>query len=474
MERRPHKSSVNMPSSLLILVEDVLFNILGYCGIPGVVTISQTCKHLQALAFSKHVWLALLQDLNARRMIDLPVNEHLDQYSAPELVDLAKRTIHGPLSWSCWYPSPPVVARREILHLGIQRSAYPPPWPHEIKLIPGGVYVLCQKDAILTCWNVHEKRSVWEYKGKWDNPTWVLSFAGELVDGDMAMMIVLAIRVSNVNQNFIDIVHLDLATGISHSRLLVLAPYTDHFNSFLRAKICDGVVCVGMHTGPKRVVLINVKTGSSKWLDVAACSFDADLVPGHLIVYRDGHPPNTKATSVHIWRTDYLTSEVHPHSVSLINLPPLLSLVNTVVPHYSPHLRVSAHACPLREGNVFIIWACVSPDDITHSATVIHRYYLSLDPTNPRLVVDSTGISFDPAHRALLTSGISYTGHSMVRGAPASTQRRIVYWGERTSKKDDHRNFINIPHSFNNVHVSAYSGALTYSVGDDVIVDYFL
>lgn len=288
-----------------MLVEDVLLDILGYCGIPGVVTISQvsqistiprpallmiffqTCKHLQALAFSKQVWLTLLEDLYTRHMVDLALNEHLDEYTAPELVDLAKRTIHGPISWSYWYPSPPVVARREILHLGLQRSAYPPPWPHEIKLLPGGRYVLCQRDATLTCWNVHEKRYVWEYKGRWDNPTWVLSFAGELVDGDRAMMIVLAVRVSNENKkcvscctlrppfsntptSFVDLVHLDLATGISHSRLLVLAPYTDHFNSFLRARICNGIVCVGMHTGPKRVVLINIETGSSKWLDVAA------------------------------------------------------------------------------------------------------------------------------------------------------------------------------------------------------------
>lgn len=169
-----------------------------------------------------------------------------------------------------------------------------------------------------------------------------------------------------------------------------------------------------------------------------------------------------------------MTSDAHPLIISLDDLPPLLSLVNTIYPPYSPHLRVSAHACPLHDGNVYIIWACTSPDPSLHAATVIHRYRLFLNPANPRIVVDTTGISFDQVHRALLTSGISYSGHSLVRAAPPNTQRRIVYWGERTSKKDDPRNFVDIPHSFNNVHVSAYTGALTYSAGDDAVIDYFL
>jgi hypothetical protein len=197
-----------------------------------------------------------------------------------------------------------------------------------------------------------------------------------------------------------------------------------------------------------------------------------DLVPGHIIVYRD--TLSSHITYAQVWRTDFLTSNNQPDIIDLDDSPPLLSLVNPIESPYSPHLRVSAHECPRHEGYMYTIWACTSPDPTIHGTTVIHRYSLSLDPANPRLVVDTTGISFNQAHRALFTSGISYSGHSLVRAAPSDTQPRIVYWGERTSTKDDHRNFVDIPHSFNNVHVSAHGGAVTYSAGHHVIIDYYL
>jgi hypothetical protein len=108
------------------------------------------------------------------------------------------------------------------------------------------------------------------------------------VDGGRAMTIAVAIRVSDERKkcvlccaydrpfslmylpSFIDIVLLDIETGTSHSRLLVLAPYTDHFNSFLRSRVCNGMACIGMHTRPKQIVLINIETRSSKCLNVAA------------------------------------------------------------------------------------------------------------------------------------------------------------------------------------------------------------
>lgn len=76
-----------------------------------------------------------MQDLDARMFLDMPPRQSLQDLSASELIDLAKRTVQGPETWSHHssqvnlHPNIPV--GDDILH-----------WENEAKLLPGGKWIL--------------------------------------------------------------------------------------------------------------------------------------------------------------------------------------------------------------------------------------------------------------------------------------------------------------------------------------------
>jgi hypothetical protein len=55
----------------------------------------QTCRHLHTLAFDKQVWLALMDDLEARLFLDRPPEQRLRDLTTTELINLAKRMVHA-------------------------------------------------------------------------------------------------------------------------------------------------------------------------------------------------------------------------------------------------------------------------------------------------------------------------------------------------------------------------------------------
>jgi hypothetical protein len=148
----------------------------------------QTCKQLHTLAFSKQVWVTLVQHLKAGFFIDLAPGQELSDISIAELIGLAKRTVLGPRSWS----SSPTLLRREVINIGPRIASVDT--PHGItKLLDGGRYVLSRRGPDLTCYDVHTKRIVWEYRGQWDNTAVVLDFEAEIRGDGHSMVVALCL-----------------------------------------------------------------------------------------------------------------------------------------------------------------------------------------------------------------------------------------------------------------------------------------
>jgi hypothetical protein len=70
-----------------------------------------------------------------------------------------------------------------------------------------------------------------------------------------------------------------------------------------------------------------------------------------------------------------------------------------------------------------------------------------------------------------MTSGISYTGHSTTL---ADGERSILEWKEWTAVTSVGRKISGMTELNGYVHMSPYSGALTYFEGEQIVIDYYL
>jgi hypothetical protein len=111
--------------------------------------------------------------------------------STAALIDLAKRTVHGPHSWSKSERQKPFAAHRVILNPPIDRvSSFSKP-EDQVKLLSGGRFVLFYAGGALKCWSVAEDKFLWEFRGTLERPL-VHVLAMEVVDDGQAVAIVAA------------------------------------------------------------------------------------------------------------------------------------------------------------------------------------------------------------------------------------------------------------------------------------------
>lgn len=130
-----------------------------------------------------------MRDVDARIFLDLPPGQSLENFSVSELVDLAKRTVLGPETWS--QHSKPVIAQKTIVYPNISPGNDLDDFLHlynEVKLLPGGKWVLFRRNWTLECWNVAENTLIWGYHSPSEAD--VLDSA-EVVDGGQAAVIIM-------------------------------------------------------------------------------------------------------------------------------------------------------------------------------------------------------------------------------------------------------------------------------------------
>jgi hypothetical protein len=234
---------------------------------------------LHSLAFTKHVWLALLQD--ARSFLDRWSESPLHQFSTEELIGLAKRIIQGPQTWSNSHSSGPLIARQEVLHPQIYLGPGVLEWQNEPKLLSGGRYVLFNSRQTLECWSVAEDRLIWTHQSQWEFAT-VLQFAAEVVDDGQAAVILIGQRTTNdlemrkkymqcfsrnrrtyiyVFNSVVEVVRLEFLSRTAQHLYSMRVPDTPHDNPFVRLRICGDIALLGVNI-TNQILLINWRTQS--------------------------------------------------------------------------------------------------------------------------------------------------------------------------------------------------------------------
>ncbi|KAJ7154323.1 hypothetical protein C8R43DRAFT_1126402 [Mycena crocata] len=91
------------------LNEDILQRILVLCDVQSVLRIGQANKLLHKFTSTREVWLALIQDLLFRGLIDVLPEEIHREATPTELAEEVKRAVLGPQSWLPTSASQPVL-----------------------------------------------------------------------------------------------------------------------------------------------------------------------------------------------------------------------------------------------------------------------------------------------------------------------------------------------------------------------------
>ncbi|KAF7355945.1 hypothetical protein MVEN_00923700 [Mycena venus] len=262
------------------LDEDILLGVLKISDVYTVLSASRVNKLIHTLALSKPLWVALVEDLIARCLLDAFSDPDFMDYSAPELREVVKRVMCGP-TWT-EDGSTPVIHRQ----LSVESSDIIPnktgsSWPAYVRLLPGGRFFTLEiYDGRLECWSVATGRCVWNYSQERRT-----GYVVDVLDGGMTARFLLP---GTLKDSF-SIVQVDLMTGVSYE--VFRMPRKDEIRWWTDsdALLSGDFVILTVHIhGSWVVLLIN-------WKEGMYVNFHQTLtVPGMAVVL--GHVILTTAT----------------------------------------------------------------------------------------------------------------------------------------------------------------------------------
>ncbi|RDB16905.1 hypothetical protein Hypma_002540 [Hypsizygus marmoreus] len=437
-----------------LLVDDVLLQIFCFCDILSILVLSQSSHHFHDLAFSKQVWLTLLSDLHRRNFIDLLPEQHLNQLTSNELVDLAKRTVSGPRSWSC--PAGPTITHQVVFTSSITNLEDPSNYYSNcgIRLLSGGQFVLFQHQATLECLSINGGKHVWQYRGSWEDYE-VRSFAAEVVDEGQAVIIMVGVRISDQHRrNFVEILRLDLRMGSAKTLVLEPAPNTLDESPFTGFKICGDFAIANVQVADY-ILMFRLSTGTSKRFKALGLQ-EIDLIPGHLLVLTP-NPTHVLATlELCVWSLDSLfESTVHNPLVTDISS---ISTVTIDAP-INCAARLTSLPSPIHNDSS-TLWICVKSTGRDQAGSLLHKYHISHAKGHPLSVELVATVKLDESHPTAcyvrIPLNISYSGRAEFFNHSSQQQRSFSF----TSPDDDIP--LDLPGCGYYIHMSSYSGALTY------------
>ncbi|KAJ7615423.1 hypothetical protein FB45DRAFT_1108044 [Roridomyces roridus] len=140
------------------------------------------------IAFTKTVWLALIGELRRRSMLDeTRTPSDLRDLTTDDLVKLVKRLCVGPDAWSSVNSLSQPETR--VIHPEIHEDQR-----HEesvAKLLPSGRHVIFQRPRTLQCWDVEANKLVWKYTPI--HGDLILAFDAEPVRGAAGLSILICL-----------------------------------------------------------------------------------------------------------------------------------------------------------------------------------------------------------------------------------------------------------------------------------------
>lgn len=164
----------------------------------------------------------------------------------------------------------------------------------------------------------------------------------------------------------------------------------------------------------------------------------------------------------------------HWKSVAILDILPLTSDSIHCRCYNGPGFRLSAHESPLHEG-LYVIWLFIPsgnralPDPTSYST--ICRYNLSCNPQGPGVPNQLHLKSSMRTDCYNVICDISYAGHTEIFH---NRTERVLSLPELHMVTNDNGGLVDLPDAGDHIHVSAYSGALTYSTHDSVVINYYL
>ncbi|KAJ7621381.1 hypothetical protein FB45DRAFT_1093139 [Roridomyces roridus] len=178
-----------MSISLRDFPADIIFSVFAFCDISNVLSIAKTCKYLHGLGFEKSVWMELLTDLKRRCFLDEVYTPVLHQLFTEELVNLVKRVLLGPETWSS--DAHPQVVRQFTVHPTTKQHIT----PHEdsCKFFHRGRFLLYNNNGYTKCWDVVADTLLWVHQPTEEHTT-AYEFAAELrLDGGQSLLIMICL-----------------------------------------------------------------------------------------------------------------------------------------------------------------------------------------------------------------------------------------------------------------------------------------
>ncbi|RDB16164.1 hypothetical protein Hypma_003333 [Hypsizygus marmoreus] len=452
----------SMANDKAVLVDDILVTILTLCDIQSVLTSSQTSRHFHSLAFSKHVWLAIVSDLHQRSFIDLPPGKSLEDHTTDDLVDLVKRMILGPRSWRAQTNSNvlfPTVDHQIILE-SLSSNADTLHWSlNEAQLIPGGKCLVYQHSGTLECFSIESRNRIWSYKSTWETQLSnahykVGRFAVETVDDGQGAILLIGVYDDGLAANTrVKFVRLFIAwcaglIRLSTTLLTDSVPNTGTHIMSIEFSIQGDYAFAS--SGQDFALLYRLSTGTKKRIQVPA-RHAINLVSGHLILLtkKETFPPPQFV--MRLWSMDALVELDDNASIDTVS-PRLTTTI--LVPTYdinsSITFELSASSSPLRE-DLAVIWVHISLSDPSY--THIHKFYLLHSQSRPI---------------SMWSPKMTYAGHII------SPEGRL--YSLSNSGKDCHLAMGAMPKPdelSSCLHLSPYSSTLTYMQKRKVVVNYY-
>ncbi|KAJ7755830.1 hypothetical protein B0H16DRAFT_1539780 [Mycena metata] len=472
----------------LDLVEDVLILILSSCDIAAVLAVGQTNKYLNRLASTRYLWFILVKQLVQRNFIDS--HPHGDAYleglTTQQLIEQVKRIAHGPKCWTDPNPQTENFLRRTVnrvrqtivptqlsprpsalvksqqieLHPEIGTPFGPFPGRNRTRLLPGGKYVLYLNEGRLECWSVFEDRIIWRHVCSMEQTT-VLEFDTEMLEGDRAVVATCQRTWSQPQLNYIELSTLDFKSGVSDLALVSRALDSSFHTPYTECTVCGDFVAVKFVTMLRKVLLINWRTRTRVMISI----YDiVALIPSYLVFttsYASGEHvlAASPLSSIPLWEP--VTEDPPSSDVSAEDIPlrhaEVLSLQG---PPIWPERPLWVFQNPLQDG-LFRVWLYARVQD----SQLLYHYTLKVrTPVSWRLV----SLTLLPS-TIYAVAAMSFSGHTLGR-KESYRELQII---PPVSRKDAARNRDVDDFEIFSLSLSRYSGALSYSTRQDIVIVYY-
>jgi len=208
------------------------------------------------------------------------------------------------------------------------------------------------------------------------------------------------------------------------------------------------------------VVVIQLSTASCSVFAATLDPVDIAIVSQHIIILKAGREPSLK-----IWRTWDLLERDTDRGTEYVTVEPQPVVTVTFPDHdgLSASVHLGSHLSPLRHDSS-TIWAVISAFSSTSDSRSVYKYRvshgrpepLSITPARPPVQIEQSHI---PHGAYNIAYNISFPGFMNLVDRVLSPQG-----GMKAAE---------LPASGHFVHMSAYSGALTYATWESILINYY-